>query len=97
MYLYIHIQKTIDYCHKLCLEIDEDSEIQDEKNEFTISKQLNDGFLQSLKASNINHDINLKMFERLSSVVKKRENVMTHVEYCQSVRKTNKEQRELIL
>ena len=88
---------TIDYCHKLCLEIDEESETQNEKNEFTISRQLNDEFLQSLKAGNINDDMKVKMFEKLSSVVKKHENVMTHVEYCQSVRKTNKEQRELIL
>ena len=47
---YIDIQKTIDYCKKLCLEIEEESEIQNEKNEFTISKRLNDEFLQSLKA-----------------------------------------------
>jgi len=46
----------------------EESEIQNEKNEFTISKQLNDEFLQSLRAGHINDGIKLKMLERLSSV-----------------------------
>lgn len=43
------IQKTIAYCQQLCLEIEKVKQLQEKPNEFVISEQLNNEFLQSLK------------------------------------------------
>jgi predicted GTPase len=43
------------------------------------------------------NDIKMAIMEKMSSMVQKRDNVMTAEEYCKVMRRTNAEQRELIL
>ena len=57
---------------------------------------MTDHFVQTLRDGN-NDYIRMAAMERMSSIVRKRENVMSSEEYCQAMRRTNKEQRDLIL
>jgi len=55
-----------------------------------------DDFVKNVR-DDLDDDIRMKVMEKMSSVVRKRENVMTAKEYCQAMRPTNEKQRNLIL
>lgn len=91
----IDIAKTMEYCKQLCSETDETEEAQERQETYAKSMQVSDNFSQALSANN--DDIKLVQMSSLSSIIRKRENVMSSDEYCEAMRMTNKEQRELIL
>jgi Tfp pilus assembly pilus retraction ATPase PilT len=89
------IVKMMEYCRDMCIQ--EDGETLEEKNEeYVKSKATNDDFVQAMRDGN-DDDIRMAVLEKMSSVVRKRENVMTAIEYCKAMRMTNMEQRDLIL
>jgi hypothetical protein len=88
----IDIQKTMEICKQMCIELDEESESREKLEEYRRSQLVHDDFL-----TENTDDIQVACMEKMSSVVRKRENVMSSAEYCEAMRLTNKEQREIIL
>lgn len=70
----INIEKTIEICRLMCAKIDENTDAAEKMEEFVKSKQIDDDFLQ-MKAND--DDIRLAHMEKMSSVIRKRENVMS--------------------
>lgn len=97
----IDIEKTMEYCKSLMAEIDDndadeiDKDAKDKYQQYVQSKDIKDDFVQAIKDSNI--DLTDKMLDKMSYLIRKRENVMTSADYCAAMRLTNKEQRELLL
>ena len=87
----------MDECKKLFLEEEEEeiNKTNEKMEEFVKSKIVDENFVQNVR--NIDDDVRIKMIEKLSSVVRKRENLMTAMEYCESMRKMNQMQKDLVL
>lgn len=91
----IDVEKLMEECRRLCIEEDEDDPDSNERQEeFLRSREIDEDFVENLQ---YNDDIILQIYEKMSAVVRKRENVMTSQQYCEVMRQTNAEQRILVL
>ena len=70
--------------------------MEEKMKEYIKSKACTYDFVQAMR-DDANDDITMAVLGRMSSVVRKRENVMSHEQFCEMARKTNVRQRDLIL
>jgi hypothetical protein len=82
----LDINKTMEYCRQLCVEMDNDPEAQ-------IKCET---YLSIHKYDPINDDINM-ILDGIASIVKTNSKVLSSNEYCSMARLTNPEQGELLL
>lgn len=64
--------------------------------EYMTSQEVDNDFINRIQ-NGLDEDIRLKIMEKMSSVVRKRENVMSSEDYCKLMRQANKRQRFLVL
>lgn len=94
----LDIAKMMEECHRLFTE-DENDFGNDENaqvDEYVKSKAVDEDFVQNIREG-LDDDIRMRVMEKMSSVVRKRENVMSAEEYCIAMRCTNQRQRDLVL
>lgn len=90
----LDIAKVMEECRRLFTE--DDDNLGENANEFIKSKTVEYDFLQNVRYG-MDDDIRMSVIENMSSVVRKRENVMSAEQYCEAMRRTNQRQRDLVL
>lgn len=93
----LDIAKIMEECRRLFTE-DESGETSanSKADEFVKSKALDEDFVKHVR-DGLDEDIRMRVMEKMSSVVRKRENVMSAEQYCKAMRQTNRRQRDLVL
>ena len=94
----IDIDKIIEECKNLCIEEENYcNEYLDDENINIKSKNIEKGndFSEALFNDQI-LDFEFSVNNKLSSIVKRRENIMSIEEYCVAIRSANAEQKQLI-
>jgi len=92
----LDMERIILYSRELCLQEDESNDVEERMKEYIKSKACTDDFFQATR-DDANDDISMAVMGRISSVVRRQENVMSHEKFCEMARKTNVRQRDLIL
>jgi len=92
----LNMAKVTEEFRRLSVEDEEKLDGIAKSDKFVKSKATTDDFVKN-KRVGLDDDIRMKVMEKMSNVVHKRENVMTAEEYCQATRTTNEKQRNLIL
>jgi type II secretory ATPase GspE/PulE/Tfp pilus assembly ATPase PilB-like protein len=88
----LDIAKVMEECRRLFIE--DNDNLGENANEFIKSKTVEDDFVQNVR---MDDDIRMRVMEKISSVVRKRENVISAEQYCEAMRRTNQRQRDLVL
>jgi hypothetical protein len=92
----LDIAKVMEECHRLFVENEEDVSENEKVEEFAKNRVVEEDFVQNIR-DGLNDDIRMHLMEKMSSVVRKRENVMSAEQYCVAMRQTNQRQRDLVL
>ena len=76
----INMEKVVQYCRDLYAEDEEGGSLEEKNEEYVKSKATTEDFLRSMRDGN--DDIRVAGLEKISSILRKRENAMTAGEYC---------------
>ena len=93
----IDIQKTMQICRELCREeiTDDDEEVQHVANRFSEPNPFEE--LYNNPNSDVNSDLRMAMLNKLGPIAKKKENIMSNADFCQTMRMANEKQQEILL